>query len=78
LIEVVETKGIGSVDGHEFAMCEGSDDEITYFIYGSSADAIYELVKPLVLGLPYLPGSYIVRSCKEKIDEEDIEYLAIN
>ena len=74
--EAVEIGGVGSVDGHEFMMADGKDDEITYFIYGRSADQIAATVKPLVIGLPYLPGSYIVKQTLKNKSEK--EYLAVN
>lgn len=74
--ETLELYDLGYIDGHEFMMVYGHNDEITYFIYGPSADDIVKRVKPLVTGLPYLPGSFIV---KQYSDEKDIaEYLAVN
>jgi hypothetical protein len=73
LEEEVGREQVGYVDGHEF-----SDNELLYYIYGPSADEIYKVIKPVVIGLPYLPGSHIVKRYGEGECGEVTEYLAYN
>lgn len=58
--DIVETEGVGYVDGHE--LCEGEDEEsITYFIYGDDANQIYEAVAPIISHVPFIQGSYVLK-----------------
>jgi hypothetical protein len=72
LEDAVISENAGYVDGHEFSDCE-----LLYYIYGSSADKISKIIKPIIVGLPYLPGSHIVKRYSES-EEEITEYLAVN
>ncbi len=56
LSEEIEGNGVGLFDGNEFF-----EDTVTFFIYGPDANAIYEVIQPVISGLPVLPGSYIVK-----------------
>lgn len=73
LMTIVEKTNVGNYDGHEF--CEAPDEEsVTFFMYGPDADKIYEAICPVLLFLPKLPGSYVLKRYGnyERVREEKI------
>lgn len=66
LRKVVESENLGNVDGHEF--CYGGDEEsITFFIYTTDEEKLYQMIEPLIVYVSCLPGSYILKDAdKEK------------
>lgn len=56
LMDIIENSNVGILDGNEFC-----DDTVAFFMYGPDADAIHETINPLVVLLPKLPGSFILK-----------------
>lgn len=56
LREAVNENNVGDFDGNEF--CE---DTVTFFIYGLDSSTIVEAILPILLRLPEMPGSYILK-----------------
>ncbi len=60
LAHSVETNGLGRFDGNEF--CDSPDESsVTFFIYGTNADSVCDVLTPFVVGLPFLSGSHILK-----------------
>ena len=71
LSEVIELAKVGRCDGNEF--CESPDESsVTFFIFGSDADKIYESISPILAKLPSLPGSYVLKQYNDKDVGEQI------
>lgn len=71
---VIETTGVGIYDGSEF--CEGPEEEsVTFYIYGSDATRIYNEVEPILMSLPDLPGSYIIKRYSNFQNPEEKVFL---
>lgn len=65
LREIVESEDLGSVDGHEF--CYGEDEEsITFFIYTTDGERLYNSIEPLFAYIPFLPGSYVQKDADKE------------
>lgn len=56
LLEAVERSGAGEYDGNDTG--EGF---FTFYMYGSSADRLFDVVAPLLAGFPLPHGSYALK-----------------
>jgi hypothetical protein len=56
LDEALEKTGIGDCDGHEF-----SDGWGIIYIYGSDADKLFEVARPILADAPFKPMDIILR-----------------
>lgn len=54
LAEAIEQSGAGEYDGHEVGLLEADDAYL--FMYGPSADKLYDAVRPLLEGSALLRG----------------------
>lgn len=60
LREVIETSGVGSYGGNEFA--EGEEEEsVTFYLYGQDATEIYHEIQPILDSLHNVTGFYIIK-----------------
>jgi len=57
---VIETSGIGTYGGNEFAESE-LDESVTFYMYGEDATKIYHEIQPVLDYLPSLTGFYIIK-----------------
>lgn len=75
LREIVYEERVGWVDGHE--LCSSPTEEnITYFMYGADAEAIYNAIKKVFTYMSVLAGSYIVKRFGDTNTEDEIIKLA--
>ncbi|MFD7706766.1 hypothetical protein [Streptomyces sp. NPDC059786] len=51
-----EEADVGEVDGNEF----GGGEAVVY-AYGSDADALFEVMEPILRGLPFRPAHVVLR-----------------
>lgn len=70
LREIVEINRVGTVDGNEIG-----DTTITFFIYGKNADAIYDILFPVLSRFPFRPGSYVIKHYRGKNPHEELIML---
>ena len=54
LIDALDGKNVGELDGHEIAI-DGSDGFL--FLYGPDADALFALIEPVLRKSPVMPGA---------------------
>lgn len=59
LMEAIDERGVGEFDGHDIAL-DGSGEVILY-AYGPDADALYEVMEPILRAVPPREGSYAVK-----------------
>jgi hypothetical protein len=52
----IEADALGELDGDDFG--EGF---CTVYIYGMDADALFELIKPILRNFNFIKGSYIIK-----------------
>ncbi len=52
--DAIEASGVGEYDGHELGLLE--DDDAFLFMYGPSADTLYETVRPVLEANALLRG----------------------
>jgi hypothetical protein len=74
LIEAIEEAGVGEFDGHDIAL-DGSGEVILY-AYGPDADALYEVMEPILRAVPLKDGSYAVKRYGEAGDADAREVRA--
>ena len=55
LVERLDGKDVGELDGHEIAM-DGSDGFL--FLYGPNADALYEVIEPVLRASTVTQGGH--------------------
>jgi hypothetical protein len=68
LTEAIDARGVGEFDGHDIAL-DGSG-EVMLYAYGEDADALYEVMEPVLLGVPPREGSYAIKWYGEAGDPE--------
>jgi hypothetical protein len=71
LIEAIETHGVGELDGHDIALDDSG--EVILYAYGPDADALFEVMEPILLAVPPAEGSYAVKRYGEAGDPEATE-----
>ena len=54
LIEALNGKNVGELDGHEIAI-DGNDGFL--FLYGPDADALFAVIEPILRKSPVMPGA---------------------
>jgi hypothetical protein len=54
----INAAGVGEYDGHEVAV-DGSDG--TLFMYGPSADRLFEIIDPILRTVPFMNGAVVRR-----------------
>lgn len=57
LYEVISESGVGEYDGNGIGR-DGAD----YFAYGRDADALWEVMRPIIVAASPSPGSYVDRT----------------
>lgn len=55
LEELIKQEGIGELDGHEFG-----EGYCVFYIYGNSADCLYDSIKTIISTFNLLDGSYVI------------------
>jgi hypothetical protein len=75
LIAAIDAGGVGEFDGHDVAL-DGSG-EVNLYAYGEDADALFEVMEPVLLGVPPREGSYAIKRYGEAgepgVREERVE-----
>lgn len=57
LVEVVDEAGVGEVDGYELAP---DVQEAYVYLYGPDADALFDVVRPILLAHRFLHGAAVL------------------
>lgn len=65
LREIVESENLGNVDGHEFCYGE-AEESITFFIYTTDEEKLFKLIEPLLVYIPCLPCSYVLKDADKE------------
>jgi hypothetical protein len=55
LVEAIENAGVGEFDGNEFG-----PGEVTLFMYGPDAEALYRAVEPVLRAYPLCGGARVM------------------
>lgn len=71
LREEIEFEQLGQLENNEI-----SEDAVTFFIYGISADAIADRVLPILSTIPCISGSYILKQYDDKEGREEQIFIA--
>lgn len=58
--EVIEASGLGMYNGHETRI-DQDVESVTFYMYGSNANSIYHMVKPILQSLPSLQEVSIIK-----------------
>ena len=59
LIEAIEDRGVGEFDGHDIALDESG--EVILYAYGPDADALHQVMKPILREVPPGEGWYAIK-----------------
>lgn len=54
LIQAIDSAGVGEFDGNEFG-----PDEVVLYMYGPDAEALWEVIKPIIEAYPLCQGARI-------------------
>lgn len=63
----VEEALVGEVDGNEFG-----GGEAVVFAYGPDADALFEVMEPVLRGLPFRPAYVVLRRGDDSASRVDL------
>jgi hypothetical protein len=58
--DAVETSGVGTYTGYEFAQGE-VEEKVTFYLYGKDASSMYKEIRPILESLPSLSELSIIK-----------------